>query len=209
MPSRMTTAREAMTGAVECIGENENIASVATMLADLEVGSLPICDQDNQLKGMVTARDIVVKVIAAGKDPAQVTVGSLVNGEPVTIGADETLQDALRTMSEHQVRRLPVIDGADVIGVLSEADVAKALPEEMAAELVEAVSSRQRAVDRTGGGSTVVMRFQPSDNSDDAQPPESASDALGSSTMSAAARGAGLQLISRLRRGRASLPHGV
>lgn len=209
MPSRMTTAREAMTGAVECIGENESIASVATMLADLEVGSLPICDQDNQLKGMVTARDIVVKVVAAGKDPAQVTVGSLVNGEPVTIGADETLHDALRTMSEHQVRRLPVIDGADVIGVLSEADVAKALPEEMAAELVEAVSSQQRAADGTGGGSTVAMRLQPADNSDDAQPPQSASDALGSSTMSAAARAAGLELISRLRRGRASMPHGV
>jgi CBS domain-containing protein len=64
------TAREVMTGGVECVGENETVLDAAKKLADLDVGSMPICGEDNRLKGMLTDRDIVVKVLAAGKDAA-------------------------------------------------------------------------------------------------------------------------------------------
>jgi CBS domain-containing protein len=135
-----STAREAMTGGVECVGENDTVVDAARKMADLDVGSLPICGEDNRLKGMITDRDIAVKVVAAGQDPSTVTAGSLAQGKPVTIGADDSLEDALRTMSEHQVRRLPVIDGHDLVGMLSQADLAKALPDEAAGDLIQAIS---------------------------------------------------------------------
>ena len=134
------TVREAMTGGVECIGENETVLEAARKMAQLGVGSLPICGEDNRLKGMLSDRDIVVKVVAEGGDPASVTAGSLGQGKPVTIGADDSLSEALRTMSDHQVRRLPVIDGHDLVGMLSQADLAKALPDEQAGDLVQAIS---------------------------------------------------------------------
>ncbi len=129
-----------MTGGVDCIGENETILDAARKMAQLGVGSLPICGQDNRLKGMLSDRDIVVKVVAEAGEPASVTAGSLGQGKPVTIGADDSLSEALRTMSEHQVRRLPVIDGHDLVGMLSQADLAKALPDEQAGDLVQAIS---------------------------------------------------------------------
>jgi len=112
----------------------------ARRLAELGVGAMPICGEDDRLKGMLTDRDIVVKVLAQGKDPGSTTAGELGEGKPVTIGADDTATEALRTMAEHQVRRLPVIDGHDLIGMVSQADVARNLDEEDVGELVEAIS---------------------------------------------------------------------
>jgi CBS domain-containing protein len=86
------------------------VLEVAKRLAAEDYGSLPICDGD-KLQGMITDRDIVVKVLAEGKDPATTRVIDLVQGEVVTIGADDTVEQAMQTMSKHQVRRLPVIDG--------------------------------------------------------------------------------------------------
>jgi CBS domain-containing protein len=134
------TAREAMSGGVECVRENETVVDAARKMAQLGVGSLPICGQDNRLKGMITDRDIVVKVLAEGGDPGSATAGSLAQGKPVTIGADDSLSEALRTMAQHQVRRLPVIDGHDLVGMLSLGDLAKALPDEQAGDLVQAIS---------------------------------------------------------------------
>ena len=71
------TAREVMTQGVECAGENDTVADAAKKLADLDVGAMPICGEDNRLKGMLTDRDIVVEVIAKGKDPANVKAGEL------------------------------------------------------------------------------------------------------------------------------------
>ena len=133
--------REAMTGGVECVGEGETLVDAARKMADLDVGSLPICGEDNRLKGMVTDRDIVVKVLARGRDANTVKAGELGDGKPVTIGADDSLEEALRTMSEHQVRRLPVIDGHDLVGMLSQADIVKALPDEAAGDLIQALSA--------------------------------------------------------------------
>jgi CBS domain-containing protein len=132
--------KEAMTAGAECIGESESVSRAAEKMAQLDVGSLPICGEDNRLKGMLSDRDIVVKVVARGKDPATVTAGSLAQGKPVTIGADDSLEEALRTMSEHQVRRLPVIDGHDLVGMLSQSDLAKSLPDDAAGDLIQAIS---------------------------------------------------------------------
>ena len=137
----MATARDIMTGGVECIGENETVADAARKMRDLDVGSLPICGEDNRLKGMVTDRDIVVKVLAKDRNPAEVSAGELAQGKPVTVGADDDAAEILRTMSEHKVRRLPVIDGHRLVGIVAIADVAKALPDRPVGDLIDAVTS--------------------------------------------------------------------
>src|SRR5947208_15226383 len=135
------TAREIMTGGTECAGENETVVDAARKMKELDVGALPICGEDNRLKGMLTDRDIVVKVLAQGKDPASTTAGELGEGKPVTIGADDSVDEALQTMAQHKVRRLPVIDGHDLIGIVSQADLARNVDEEKVGDLVEAISA--------------------------------------------------------------------
>ena len=134
-------ARDIMTPDPECIQETETLLVAARRMRDLDVGALPICGDDNRLKGMVTDRDIVVRCIADGGDPSQTGVMTMAQGKPVTFGADDEIEVALRTMSEHQVRRLPVIDGHDLVGMVSQGDVARNLPEEKVGDLVEAISS--------------------------------------------------------------------
>ncbi len=81
------------------------------------------------------------RIASQGRDPGAVRVGELAQGKPVTIGADDDVEEALRTMAEHKVRRLPVIDGHDLVGMVSQADLARSLPKERVGELVEAISS--------------------------------------------------------------------
>jgi CBS domain-containing protein len=136
------TARDIMTPECKCVGENETVLDAARRLAELDVGAMPICGEDDRLKGMVTDRDIVVKVLAKGKDPASTRVGELATQEEVvTIGADDPIDEALRTMTEHKVRRLPVIDGHQCVGIISQADIARNLDEEKVGDLVEAIST--------------------------------------------------------------------
>lgn len=136
----MTTAREIMTPGATCVGENKTLADAARKLRDLNVGSMPICGDDERLKGMLTDRDIVVRAIAEGLDPTTCTVGQLAQGKPVTIGADDDVSEALATMKEHKVRRLPVIDGHELVGMLSQADVALNVADARVGDLVENIS---------------------------------------------------------------------
>lgn len=136
----MPVARDLMTPEPACVKEGQTLTEAARMMRDLDVGSMPICGDDDRLKGMLTDRDIVVKCIAVGGDPKTVTAGELAEGKPVTVGADDDLREALRLMQEHQVRRLPVIDGHRLVGIIAQADVALALPSEATAETVEEIS---------------------------------------------------------------------
>lgn len=136
----MTTARDIMTAGATCVSVNDTLAAAARKMQQLDVGALPICGDDNRLKG-ITDRDIVVECIAQGGDPTSTSVSELAAGKPVTIGADDSVEEALHTMTQHGVRRLPVIDGHDLVGMVSQADVAKHLPEEQVGELVEAISA--------------------------------------------------------------------
>jgi CBS domain-containing protein len=136
----MTTARDLMTAGAECVGENETLIDAARKMRDLDVGALPICGEDNRLKGVLTDRDIVVKCLADGGDPASATAGQFGQGKPVTIGADDSAEEALQTMSEHQVRRLPVIDGHDLVGMLAMADVARSLGKSDTGDVMKDIS---------------------------------------------------------------------
>jgi CBS domain-containing protein len=129
-----------MTHDVECASVNETLVDAARKMRDLGVGALPICGEDDRLKGMLTDRDITVRVVAEGKDPGSVKVSELADGKPVTIGADDDLKDALRTMQEHDVRRLPVIDGHQLVGMISQGDISQNLAGTQTGTLVEDIS---------------------------------------------------------------------
>lgn len=136
----MTVARDLMTPDPTCVKENETLVDAARKMRDLDVGALPICGSDDRLKGMLTDRDIVVKAVAQGRDPAQTTAGEFGQGKPVTIGADDDTGEILRTMSQHKVRRLPVIDGHQLVGIVAIADVARALPDRPVGDLIDTIS---------------------------------------------------------------------
>jgi CBS domain-containing protein len=135
-----TSAREIMSSDCQCVGEDDSIQDAAAALAEKGVGAMPICGNDDRLKGMLTDRDITIEVVAKGKDPSATRVGELAGGKPVTIGADDSIEEALATMKDHQVRRLQVIDGHDLVGIVSQADIARNLPEDKVGDLVEAIS---------------------------------------------------------------------
>ncbi|MFH8520564.1 CBS domain-containing protein [Streptomyces gelaticus] len=135
----MTMAREIMHAGANCIQENETLEDAARRMSELDVGALPICGPDDRLHGIITDRDIVVKCLAKGKDPKSMTAGMLEQGKPISIDAGADKDDVLRTMEEHRIRRLPVIENHRLVGMISEADLARRLPEEQVGHFVEVI----------------------------------------------------------------------
>jgi CBS domain-containing protein len=135
----MATARDLMSDGAQCIREDQSLADAAKMMRDLDVGSLPICGPDDKLHGMITDRDIVVKCIAAGGDCTQTQAGELAQGTVHWVSADSAVDDALAIMSEHQVKRLPVVDNQRLVGMISETDLTKHLDQARLAETVSGV----------------------------------------------------------------------
>src|SRR3954447_20556061 len=137
----MATAREIMTGGAECARTTETVTDAAKKMRDLGVGALPICGEDDRLKGMITDRDIVLNCVAEGMDTTQVKVEDYAGGEVVTIGADDSVYQALATMTKAGVRRLPVVDGRDLVGMISQADIGRNLSDDSVADFLQAISS--------------------------------------------------------------------
>ncbi len=139
----MTTAREIMNADPQWLTNDLTVADAAQRMASDDLGAMPVCDGQGHLEGMVTDRDIVVKVIAEGKDPTAMRVRDLADQpEVVTIGADDSVEEAIRTMKDHAVRRLPVIDGQDLVGTLSQADIARSFPDGRVGDLVGTIADR-------------------------------------------------------------------
>jgi len=138
----MTTAREIMTPDATFVPENATAADAARMMADDGIGAVPVCDADGRLSGVITDRDLAVTIVVEGRDPGTVQLGELVDtAEVVTIGADDSVDEAIRTMKDHAVRRLPVIDGRSLVGMVSQADIARAMPDAKIGDLVGAIST--------------------------------------------------------------------
>jgi CBS domain-containing protein len=137
----MTTARDIMHAGAECVGEHQTLQHAAQRMRDLDVGALPICGDDDRLHGIITDRDIVIKVIAGGLDPAGTTAGELAQGAPVTIDSQSDVTEVLNAMEEHKIRRLPVIENHQLVGMISEADLARNLSEHSVAQFVGAISA--------------------------------------------------------------------
>ncbi|WP_313810614.1 CBS domain-containing protein [Glutamicibacter sp.] len=136
----MATARELMTSSAKCVNEQDSIQLAAQLMKDLDVGMLPICGKDNLLAGTITDRDIVINCVADGVVTSSTKVADYAQGKPVTIGADDSIEEAIQTMQQHQVRRLPVIDGHKLVGMLAQADIARYSDENDTGHLVSGVS---------------------------------------------------------------------
>src|SRR4051794_38979233 len=138
----MPTAREIMTPDPTFCAEDVTAADAARQMAEDGIGAVPVCDTEGRLAGVITDRDLALGVIAAGRDPQTTTVSELLDGsEVVTIGADDSAEEAIRTMKDHAVRRLPVIDGTRLVGMVSQADIARAMPDAKIGDLIDAISS--------------------------------------------------------------------
>ncbi len=140
----MTRAGDIMHTGTECVGEHDTLADAARIMREREVGALPICGDDQKLLGILTDRDIVLKCVAEGRDPARVSAGELAQGRPMVIEDDEDTDQVLRVMEQYRVRRLPVINHPDhkLVGMISEADIARGLPQARLAEFVTAICAR-------------------------------------------------------------------
>jgi CBS domain-containing protein len=135
------TVRDIMAVDPQRIQSTDTLEVAAVRMRHFDVGALPVCGPDGELEGMLTDRDIVVRVVAEQRNPAVVTVAELMDREPVAVGADETLEDALAHMARHAVRRLPVLEGRRLVGMVSQADLAVHLDDAAAGELLERISS--------------------------------------------------------------------
>jgi CBS domain-containing protein len=132
--------RELMTSNPRTIGQDETVVQAAKMMRDEDVGLAPIVDGD-RLVGTVTDRDIAIRVVAEGKDPGSTKAIEIASRELVTIDPQQDLDEALRLMARHQVRRLPVVEeDGKLVGVVAQADVAEHAPGAKTGEVVEQIS---------------------------------------------------------------------
>ena len=135
----MTTAEQIMHKDARWIPSTETLDRAAQMMRQSDIGALPVADVNDRMCGIVTDRDIVIKCVALGHDPSKVSAGSLCEGTPHWVAADDDISDVLATMENHRIRRLPVIKDKQLVGMISEADIARHLPDEQVAEFVERI----------------------------------------------------------------------
>ncbi|GGT25759.1 CBS domain-containing protein [Streptomyces purpureus] len=138
----MTTAKDIMHSGAKWIPRHETLDRAAQMMRDLNVGALPIADENERLCGIITDRDIVIGCVALGHDPSRITCGEMAKGTPRWIDAESDVGEVLQEMKGHQIKRLPVIENKRLVGMISEADLAKHLNDEQIAEFCESVYGR-------------------------------------------------------------------
>jgi CBS domain-containing protein len=131
---------EAMTRDPHSVAPGQPVAEAARIMRSDDVGSLPVVD-DGRLVGIVTDRDIAVRVVAESRDPHVTRIGEVASGDLVTVRPEQDLSEALRLMARHQVRRLPVVDNDQLVGIVAQADVALAGDDRSTGEVVEQVSA--------------------------------------------------------------------
>lgn len=135
----MPSIRDVMTSNPETIEPGKPVTEAAKVMKKADVGMVPVVIE-GELFGTITDRDIVVRGIAEGKDIELTNVGELASRDVVVVEPDGDLEEALRLMAEHQVRRLPVVDGGRLVGVIAQADVARTAGGQVVGEVVESIS---------------------------------------------------------------------
>lgn len=131
--------RDIMTENPVSVRPDSPVVEAARLMASEDVGSLPVVDGD-RLVGVVTDRDITVRVVAEGRDAGATTVGDIASSDPVTVEPDSDLDEALREMARNQVRRIPVVEGDRLVGIVAQADVARETSDSETGRVVEEIS---------------------------------------------------------------------
>ena len=135
----MTQIRDVMTSNPTTCEPQASVVDAAKVMAQEDVGSIPIVES-NRLVGVVTDRDIVIRVVAEGRDPQSVTVGDVASRDLVTVSPDDDLDRALQLMAENQVRRLPIVEGDKLVGIVAQRDVALQGADRETGQVVEQIS---------------------------------------------------------------------
>ena len=134
------TIRDLMTSNPSTIEPDETVADAAKLIRDEDAGLIPIVE-GKKLAGTITDRDIAIRVVAEGKDQQSTTVRDVMTSRLVTVDPDQDLDEALRLMAKHQVRRLPVVEeDGKLVGIVAQADIAKHTSDEQTGEVVQQIS---------------------------------------------------------------------
>lgn len=135
----MSSVKEVMTTHPCSCEPDTSITEVARMMSQEDVGPIPIVEND-RLIGIVTDRDIVLRVVAEGRDPGRTTADEIASKQLVTVEPDDDLDEALGLLARYQVRRLPVVEDERLVGILAQADIARNLTEQTTGHMVEEIS---------------------------------------------------------------------
>jgi CBS domain-containing protein len=133
------SVKDAMTTSLATATPSQSLAEAARLMKQQDIGSVPVVD-GSRLVGLLTDRDIVVRAVAEGGDPQTVQVGEIASHDVVTVSPDDNLDDALRLMAQHQIRRLAVVEDGQLVGVVAQADVAHEAKDKAVGQVVEEIS---------------------------------------------------------------------
>lgn len=140
-------AREIMTPAPQCCSGETLLNEVANLMVEADCGEIPVTDASNKVIGVVTDRDIVVRVVAKGQNPSSVTAAECMSEPVIVVNEDATLEEVMSVMEKHQIRRVPVVDGSGCCcGIISQADVAQSASENETGEMLREVSKDSTGV---------------------------------------------------------------
>jgi CBS domain-containing protein len=134
-----TSIKEVMTSEVKACEPDTSVSEAAKVMAKEDVGPVPVVEE-GRLTGIVTDRDIVVRVVAEGRDPSSTTVGEIASRDLVTVSPDDDLDMALKQLAQNQVRRIPVVEGGRLVGIVAQADIARLGSDAKTGEVVEEIS---------------------------------------------------------------------
>lgn len=138
----MTTARDIMSTEVHTLGEEQSLVHAAEIMRDHGVGAVPVLSADGRLAGILTDRNIVVDGVASGRDLGATAVSGVARGIVSTVSPDEDIERIVATMGDQQIKRLVVVEGSQVVGMISEADLARHVADDKVVDLVKMVYGR-------------------------------------------------------------------
>jgi CBS domain-containing protein len=131
--------QDVMTGNPATVTRSDSVVDAARLMESADVGSLPVVDGGTPV-GIVTDRDIAIRVVAQAKDPSRTTVGDIATGQPYYAAPDQDLDEALELMAYRKVRRVPVVEDGLLVGMLAQADVVHEVKEKKAAHVIDEIS---------------------------------------------------------------------
>jgi CBS domain-containing protein len=131
--------KDVMHAGAETVRPGDSVKRAASLMQAADVGPLPVCDGD-RLVGIITDRDITVRTVAAGRDPATTPVRDAMTATIIAVRADQDVDDAIDLMREHAIRRLPVVDDGRLVGMVALADLARKTDERRQSAALEGVS---------------------------------------------------------------------
>lgn len=152
--------RDVMVSDIETAEPDDTLDEVAIMMRDQDTGAIPVVE-DGELIGIVTDRDIVLRCVAEGKDPTETAADEVITGDLHIIEPDADLEDARKLMAKHQIRRLPVVENGQLVGMVSLGDLAVKADEDKVADTLEDISEGVKASDQSPARSSGRKQSQP------------------------------------------------